>query len=90
MALHDPESSQKEKNLALKLGRQKKIQIIDGQQVEVLGGFDDEDEEGLEDDGEMGHPGMAGQVRKMMKNLELWNFLPNPKFLPKFNRKQQK
>jgi len=61
MALHDPESSQKEKNLALKLGRQKKIQIIDGQQVEVLGGFDDEEEEGLEDDGEMGHPGMAGQ-----------------------------
>ena len=63
MALHDPESSQKEKNLALKLGRQKKIQIIDGQQVEVLGGFDDEDEEGLEDDGEMGHPGMAEQVK---------------------------
>ena len=33
-----------EKALALKIGRQKKIQIIDGQQVEVLTG-DDEDEE---------------------------------------------
>ena len=44
MALHDPESSAKEKAMALKIGRQKKIQIIDGQQVEVLGGFDDEEE----------------------------------------------
>lgn len=44
MALHDPESTEQEKALALKIGRQKKIQIIDGQQVEVLTG-DDEDEE---------------------------------------------
>lgn len=33
MAIHDPESSVHEKQLALKLGRQKKIQMIDGQQV---------------------------------------------------------
>lgn len=33
MALHDPESTVHEKQLALKLGRQKKIQMIDGQQV---------------------------------------------------------
>ena len=33
MALHDPESTAQEKALALKLGRQKKIQIIDGKQV---------------------------------------------------------
>ena len=37
-------NSFQEKALALKIGRQKKIQIIDGQQVEVLTG-DDEDEE---------------------------------------------
>ena len=30
MALHDPDSSAKEKAIALKIGRQKKIQIIDG------------------------------------------------------------
>ena len=33
MALHDPDSSAAEKAIALKIGRQKKIQIIDGQQV---------------------------------------------------------
>ena len=33
MALHDPESTAQEKAMALKIGRQKKIQIIDGQQV---------------------------------------------------------
>ncbi|XP_022901412.2 transcriptional repressor CTCFL [Onthophagus taurus] len=48
MAVHDPDSSIQEKQLALKLGRQKKIQMIDGQQVEVMGsglGSDDEEEE---------------------------------------------
>lgn len=45
MALHDPESTAQEKAMALKIGRQKKIQIIDGQQVEVLTGEDSEDEE---------------------------------------------
>ena len=36
MALHDPDSSAAEKAIALKIGRQKKIQIIDGQQVKPL------------------------------------------------------
>lgn len=38
MAVHDPESSLQEKQQALKMGRQKKIQIIDGQRVEVIAG----------------------------------------------------
>lgn len=41
MAIHDPESAIHERALALKMGRQKRIQIIDGQQVEVM-----EDEDG--------------------------------------------
>lgn len=36
MAVHDPESSTHEKALALKIGRQKKVQFIDGQQVELM------------------------------------------------------
>jgi hypothetical protein len=36
--------SLQEKAMALKIGRQKKIQIIDGQQVEVLTGDDEDDE----------------------------------------------
>jgi len=44
MALHDPDSTAAEKAIALKIGRQKKIQIIDGQQVEVLTGEDSEDD----------------------------------------------
>ena len=39
MAVHDPESSLQEKQQALKIGRQKKIQIIDGQRVEVMTGI---------------------------------------------------
>merc|ERR1712020_731617 len=50
MALHDPDSTAKEKAIALKAGRQKRIQIIDRQQVEVLGGEDEEDMEDFEDD----------------------------------------
>lgn len=38
MELHDPDSSAQEKARALKAGRQRKIEIIDGQQVEVLTG----------------------------------------------------
>lgn len=45
MSAHDPESSAAEKALALKLGRQKKIQIIDGQQVEVMPGEEDDEDE---------------------------------------------
>ena len=48
MALHDPESTAQEKAMALKMGRQKKIQIIDGQQVEILEEI--EDEEYIEDE----------------------------------------
>ena len=43
--------------MALKIGRQKKIQIIDGQQVEVLTGEDDEEEpEDYEDSDELLEP----------------------------------
>lgn len=45
MALHDPDSSVREEAIALKMGRQKRIQIIDGQQVEIYTGLDDEEEE---------------------------------------------
>lgn len=38
MAVHDPESAMQERAQALKMGRQKKIQIIDGQRVEVMTG----------------------------------------------------
>ncbi|XP_019766360.1 transcriptional repressor CTCF isoform X2 [Dendroctonus ponderosae] len=47
MAAHDPDPLVQRKQLELKLGRQKKIQMIDGQQVEVLGpglGSDEEEE----------------------------------------------
>ncbi|KAK9499410.1 hypothetical protein O3M35_002452 [Rhynocoris fuscipes] len=45
MSAHDPLSTAHEKALALKLGRQKKIQIIDGQQVEVMPGEEEDEEE---------------------------------------------
>ena len=35
----------------MKIGRQKKIQIIDGQQVEVLTGDDEDDEEEYDEEG---------------------------------------
>ncbi|CAH1981827.1 unnamed protein product [Acanthoscelides obtectus] len=38
MALHDPDPDIHRKQMELKLGRQKKIQMIDGQQVEVVPG----------------------------------------------------
>jgi len=77
MALHDPESTEQEKAMALKIGRQKKIQIIDGQQVEVLTGDDEDDEEEPEDyedsdellepsDTEEGAPVGTGVEQKMM------------------------
>lgn len=47
MAAHDPDPVIQRKQMELKLGRQKKIQMIDGQQVEVLGsglGSDEEEE----------------------------------------------
>ena len=72
MDLHDPESTAKEKAIALKAGRQKKIQIIDGQQVEVLGEEEDEMEEYEDEDilldesaleGEQGTPGNVMAVQ---------------------------
>jgi hypothetical protein len=54
MSAHDPESTAHEKAIALKIGRQKKVQFIDGQQVEVIPGAD-EDEDRLDD-------GMEGSV----------------------------
>ena len=45
MVIHNPESTEQEKAMALKIGGPKKIQIIDGQQVEVLTGEIDDDEE---------------------------------------------
>ena len=49
MALHDPESTEQEKAMALKIGGQKKIQIIDGQQVED----NEEEPEDYEDSDEL-------------------------------------
>ena len=52
MALHDPESTEQDKAIALKIGRQKKIQVIDGQRVEVLTGeSEDEEDPDLEGEG---------------------------------------
>ena len=66
-----------EKAMALKIGRQKKIQIIDGQQVEVLTGDNEDDEEEPENyedfnelleppDTEEGAPVGMGVEQKMM------------------------
>lgn len=58
MAFHDPDSNLREHAMALKVGRQKRIQVIDGQQVEIYSNIDDEEYEGESDyeeyiDGEM-------------------------------------
>jgi hypothetical protein len=45
MAIHDPESTAHERAMALKVGRQKRIQIINGQQVEVMDDDDEDDDE---------------------------------------------
>lgn len=52
MALHDPDSSVREEAMALKMGRRKRIQIIDGQQVEIYQSNDDSEEEEDEEDEE--------------------------------------
>ncbi|KAK8749224.1 hypothetical protein OTU49_015738 [Cherax quadricarinatus] len=44
MAIHDPDASAQEKAQALKIGRQKRLQIINGQQVEMYTGDVDDDE----------------------------------------------
>ncbi|XP_019867966.2 transcriptional repressor CTCF [Aethina tumida] len=48
MALHDPDPTIQRKQLELKIGRQKKIQMIDGQQVEVMRGIASDDEEEID------------------------------------------
>jgi len=44
LVLHDPESSSQQKLVALNIGKHRKIQIIDGQKVEVSTGEDTEEE----------------------------------------------
>lgn len=70
MAVHDPESSLQEKQQALKIGRQKKIQIIDGQRVEVMTGYEDEEEEEDEDD-MMAVQGSDGQQYVVLEVIQL-------------------
>ncbi|XP_014481735.1 PREDICTED: transcriptional repressor CTCF-like isoform X4 [Dinoponera quadriceps] len=77
MAVHDPESSLQEKQQALKIGRQKKIQIIDGQRVEVmtgdskLKGYEDEEEEEDEEDAMMAVQGSDGQQYVVLEVIQL-------------------
>lgn len=54
MSLHDPDSTVREHAMALKVGRKKRVQIVNGQQVEYIGFEDEEEYEGEEDyvDGE--------------------------------------
>ncbi|XP_015585925.1 transcriptional repressor CTCFL isoform X3 [Cephus cinctus] len=77
MAVHDPESSLQEKQHALKIGRQKKIQIIDGQRVEVmtgdlaskLKGYEDDEEE--DEDDMMAVEGSDGQQYVVLEVIQL-------------------
>lgn len=62
MSAHDPLSTAHEKALALKLGRQKKIQIIDGQQVEVMPGEEEDEDEADETDATGEDNGLEGSV----------------------------
>lgn len=50
MAQHDPDSAIRQEAMALKVGRQKRIQIIDGQKVEVMSDMESDEFEGEEDD----------------------------------------
>lgn len=49
MSLHDPDSTVREHAMALKVGRKKRVQIVNGQQVEYIGFEDEEEYEGEED-----------------------------------------
>lgn len=72
MAVHDPESSILEKQLALKLGRQKKVQMVDGQQVEVMPGIGSEDEDEDEDESDvMAVEGSDGQQYVVLEVIQL-------------------
>ena len=73
MALHDPDSTVAEKAMALKFGRQKKIQVIDGQQVEVLTeeaeSEEEEDEEGMTVEGSDGQYYVVLDVTQLEVNI---------------------
>lgn len=77
LASHDPDPVIQKNRLELKLGRQKKIQMIDGQQVEVVAGMDteDEDEESDEDDEDnmdmMAVEGSDGQQYVVLEVIQL-------------------
>lgn len=71
MSVHDPESTVHEKAIALKMGRQKKIQIIDGQQVEVMPGEEDEDEDEDLDGSMMAVEGADGQQYVVLEVIHL-------------------
>lgn len=49
MSLHDPDSTIREHAIALKVGRKKRVQVVNGQQVEYIGFEDEEEYEGEED-----------------------------------------
>lgn len=49
MSLHDPDSSVREHANALKQGRKKRVQVVNGQQVEYIGFEGEEEYEGEED-----------------------------------------
>lgn len=73
MALHDPDSSVREEAMALKMGRRKRIQIIDGQQVEIYQNDDsEEEEEDEEDDEEEYLEEMKPKVEGQGKHKELY------------------
>lgn len=68
MAAHDPDPSIQRKQLELKLGRQKKIQMIDGQQVEVMPGIGSDEEEEID---MMAVEGSDGQQYVVLEVIQL-------------------
>ncbi|KAJ8954592.1 hypothetical protein NQ318_003123 [Aromia moschata] len=68
MAAHDPDPTIQRKQLELKLGRQKKIQMIDGQQVEVMPGIGSDEEEEID---MMAVEGSDGQQYVVLEVIQL-------------------
>ncbi|XP_018572303.1 transcriptional repressor CTCF isoform X2 [Anoplophora glabripennis] len=68
MAAHDPDPSIQRKQLELRLGRQKKIQMIDGQQVEVMPGIGSDEEEEID---MMAVEGSDGQQYVVLEVIQL-------------------
>lgn len=71
MALHDPDSTVREHAMALKVGRKKRIQIINGQQVEEYIGDDDDEEEEEEEEYEGEESYMEGEDEDSMERDDL-------------------